>query len=289
MILNITAINVASNTITVSGDYTVPMTGGVKIQLFNGTTYALSPAPDGLWTAVSSVLNGSTTDITIAEVISPSISATQIISAIYEIKHSDTSLMPIFVFPETVDGVGYPAHSTDLILNGKGSMSYGENLLTNMIHIMEHFSSTIAPTNPIVGQFWYDLTTSKVKIWTGTAWDMLVPIPNKPYDLYASLGGTPSTAHVCARFVCGRNFTTPVNLVGSQAVAEIAATASTVFNITKNGAQFATITYDIGSTIGTYAGATETFVPGDKIAIVAPVSPDATLADLSFVLAGELV
>jgi hypothetical protein len=287
MILNIISINIGSNTITVSGDYTTPMTGGVKIQLFNGTSYAVSPAPDGLWTAVSSILNSGNTDISIAEVISTSVTATQIISSIYEIKHTDNTIPAIFIFPETVDGTGYTAHSTDLMLNGKGSMNYGDNLLTNMVHIMEHFANTTAPTNPVVGQFWYDLTDNAVKIWTGTTWNMLVPTTT-PYDLYASFEGIPSSARVCARFVCGRNLTMPAALVGSRSTADIAATASTVFTITKNGTQFGSITYAAGSITGVFTGSSTTFVPGDKISIIAPIVPDTTLSSLSFVLVGDI-
>jgi hypothetical protein len=287
MILNITSINVGSNTITVSGDYTTPMTGGVKIQLFNGTSYAVSPAPDGLWTVVSSVLNNGNTDLSIAEVISTSVHANQIISPIYEIKHTNNSIPAIFVFPETVDGAGYPAYNTDLMLNGKGSMNYGENLLTNMVHIMEHFANTTAPARSVIGQFWYDLTNKAVKIWTGVAWDMLVPATT-PYDLYASFEGIPSSMQVCARFVSGRKFTIPAALSGSQATATVAATAPAVFSITKNGISFGSITYAAGSTIGVFTGSAETFAPGDNITIIAPTTPDATLSTLSFVLVGDM-
>ncbi len=288
MILNIISINATTSTITVGGDYTVPLTAGVKFQLFTGTNFAISPAPDGLWTVVSATLNAGNTDIVVAEVIPPTLTATQLWSAIYEINFANPTALPFFVYPETVDGPEHPSQHTQLMLNGKGSMAYGENLLENMVHLLENFSSTVAPTTPIIGQLWYDLTTTQFKVWNETAW-AFVTNQVKPYDFFTNTIGSPVANAAVARFVVGRNFTTPLNLVGSQAVAEVAATASTVFSVNKNGVQFATITYGIGSAFGIFSGTAESFIPGDKLTIVAPSTPDTTLASLTFNIVGDLV
>lgn len=65
---------------------------------------------------------------------------------------------------------------------------------------------------------------------------------------------------------------------------EIAATAETVFNINKNGSLVGTITVAISGTEGTLAGESMSAVvlsgpDGDVLELVAPSSPDATLAD----------
>jgi len=74
----------------------------------------------------------------------------------------------------------------------------------------------------------------------------------------------------------------PVNAVGSSANDVINASASAVFSITKNGTQIGTLTFVLGSATGTFAIASPvTFNVGDILQIVAPASPDATLAGTS--------
>lgn len=48
--------------------------------------------------------------------------------------------------------------STSLILTGKGVPNYGQIQQQNFIRLLENFASVIAPTNPTVGQLWYNPT-----------------------------------------------------------------------------------------------------------------------------------
>ena len=59
---------------------------------------------------------------------------------------------------------------TDLSLLGKGYAGYGESIAENFLHLLENFSNTSAPTKPVSGQLWWDSTNSKLKVYTGTAW-----------------------------------------------------------------------------------------------------------------------
>ena len=59
---------------------------------------------------------------------------------------------------------------TDLSLLGKGYAGYGESIAENFLHLLENFSNTTAPTKPVSGQLWWDSTNSKLKVYTGTAW-----------------------------------------------------------------------------------------------------------------------
>ena len=59
---------------------------------------------------------------------------------------------------------------TDLSLLGKGYAGYGESIAENFLHLLENFSNTAAPTKPVSGQLWWDSTNSKLKVYTGTAW-----------------------------------------------------------------------------------------------------------------------
>ena len=59
--------------------------------------------------------------------------------------------------------------STDLTLIGKNYSGFGEALNENFIKLLENFSSTTQPTNPIKGQVWFDGTENKLKVYSGTA------------------------------------------------------------------------------------------------------------------------
>jgi hypothetical protein len=57
--------------------------------------------------------------------------------------------------------------STDLTLIGKNYSGFGEAFNENLIKLLENFSNTTSPTNPIQGQLWFDASESKLKIYNG--------------------------------------------------------------------------------------------------------------------------
>lgn len=76
-----------------------------------------------------------------------------------------------------------------------------------------------------------------------------------------------------------RGVTFRAGMSDSQAGAEVAATASAVFSLKKNGTQFATLTFGAASATGVIACPADTaFAPGDKLSVVAPNPRDATLS-----------
>lgn len=110
-----------------------------------------------------------------------------------------------------------------------------------------------------------------------------------PYDLAFSVFGKPTASENIFRMTSARAFTIPANFAASLAKASVAATAQTVFAISKNGAQVATITFAASGTTGTFStqGAVS-FAIGDKISVSAPGSADATLADIDFTFVATL-
>ena len=84
----------------------------------------------------------------------------------------------------------------------------------------------------------------------------------------------------------GRAVSFPTSLVGSVAKATVAATAASVFSIRKNGVQFATCTFALGSTTGVFAGAATNFAAGDIFSFVAPDPRDATLSGVLITVLG---
>lgn len=62
--------------------------------------------------------------------------------------------------------------TTDLRLIGKNYAGYGEIENENFLHLLENFSNTSPPPKAILGQIWYDSTSTvkKIKFWDGSQW-----------------------------------------------------------------------------------------------------------------------
>ena len=106
-----------------------------------------------------------------------------------------------------------------------------------------------------------------------------------PYDVGVNYIGAPTASAVLIRLPLTRVVDFDFGGGVSQAVAGTAATAETIFSIKKDGVEIGTCTFAAAGTTGTFSGETD-FTPGEVITLVAPASPDATLADLGFVLSG---
>nr|CAX84103.1 conserved uncharacterized protein [uncultured bacterium] len=109
-----------------------------------------------------------------------------------------------------------------------------------------------------------------------------------PFDVGCSFNGMPGASAVLLRLPMVRAVTFPADMAGSRGIAGTAATASATFDLRRNGAAFATMTFAAGASTATFAAASETaFVAGDLLSITSPATPDTTLSDLGLVLAGE--
>lgn len=80
----------------------------------------------------------------------------------YYIYKTDGSLLTEIV-DSNIDQV-----ATDLTLIGKNVTGYGEYINDNFVRLLENFSSTSEPSNPIVGQLWFDTSDSRLKVYDGT-------------------------------------------------------------------------------------------------------------------------
>lgn len=109
----------------------------------------------------------------------------------------------------------------------------------------------------------------------------------QPYDIGAMIPGAPSASLVVMRYKFPRAVAFPASLTNSQGVAGTAATAQTDFDVLKNGVSFGTIRFAAAGTSATFiAAGSSSFAAGDVLTVIAPGTPDATLADISFTLAG---
>ena len=55
---------------------------------------------------------------------------------------------------------------TSLNLVGKNFAGYGQLFAENFVHLLENFSNSSEPLNPLVGQLWYDSNGKVMKVRT---------------------------------------------------------------------------------------------------------------------------
>ena len=60
--------------------------------------------------------------------------------------------------------------STNLVLVGRNYSGYGEYFNENFIKLLENFSNTAAPSNPLTGQIWWDTNDQRLKVYDGAVW-----------------------------------------------------------------------------------------------------------------------
>jgi len=111
----------------------------------------------------------------------------------------------------------------------------------------------------------------------------------QPFVVGSWKNGAPGVSERCLGFSMPSGITSltlPAGATNSSVEAETAATAQTDFDLQKNGGSIGTLRFAISGTVATFVGISETtFVGGDLLEIQAPVTPDATLANVYFTLA----
>jgi len=82
----------------------------------------------------------------------------------YKLNKTDGTLLT-----DLIDGQ-IDSQSTDLILVGRNYTGFGEFINENFIKMLENFANTAAPTRPLEGQLWWDVTTGRLQVWDGAQW-----------------------------------------------------------------------------------------------------------------------
>jgi hypothetical protein len=65
----------------------------------------------------------------------------------------------IFIADGTMDPI-----STSLTFVGRNAAGYGKPIAQNFLYLLENFSNSTAPANPVEGQLWYDTSNSSAKV-----------------------------------------------------------------------------------------------------------------------------
>jgi len=107
-------------------------------------------------------------------------------------------------------------------------------------------------------------------------------------------GKTLTDGETVGQIIIPVGFTLPLGLLGSYAEAVTASTGTSVLTIRKAtvaggvGASIGTITFTTSATGVLSFAADVSFVPGDRLLVVAPTPADSGLADISILLLGRI-
>lgn len=63
-----------------------------------------------------------------------------------------------------------------LALVGRRAVSYGEVTAENFVKLVENFAHSSSPANPLVGQLWFDKSTSTIKIYSDGSWRSIMNV-----------------------------------------------------------------------------------------------------------------
>jgi hypothetical protein len=77
----------------------------------------------------------------------------------YNILHYNTT--PLTTIPD-----GFSDTTTSLTLAGPNFVGYGQSLNENLVYLLENFAGTLAPSNSLAGQLWFNSDTQTLQVYT---------------------------------------------------------------------------------------------------------------------------
>lgn len=141
-------------------------------------------------------------------------------------------------------------------------------------------------TTPNPGQtgVWaWSSTLSKPVHWNGSKWTA----GTEPYVVTGFYPGAPAASATLIYIPFTLDVSFLSNFSGSGGKAKTAATAQTDFDVKKNGTSVGTMRFAASATSATFIAASAVdFVSGDTFELVAPATPDATLANIGWAFKG---
>jgi Phage Tail Collar Domain len=122
---------------------------------------------------------------------------------------------------QLADGV-VDTSNTSISLVGKNSVNFGEAQNNDFVHMLEHFANSTAPSNPLIGQLWYNTANNSLSVYSVGTWE--------PLAVVTYSASTPPSARLAniwfdttvnqLKIYDGTNF----NTIGPEAVAGFAKT-----------------------------------------------------------------
>ena len=126
-----------------------------------------------------------------------------------------------------------------------------------------------------------------VKVNSGATALEFVAVPALPYLLSFDAPGAPTASMIVFHHVFTQAVTFVASLTDSYVKAGTAATAQTDFDLKKNGSSIGTVRFAAAGTTASYVSiSASSWVAGDILTLIAPATPDATIADIWGTLVG---
>ena len=161
MFLLINAVNTASKYFQVIGDVTSTLAANSYIQVLKST------GNNGIYKLASVVYNAGFTRLTTVTAIPSAVADGSIAGGVYELQFADSSLpgkASLIVAPWSTNT------ATSAKFNGSASLNFGQYQQQNVLRLLENYAAAVAPTNPTIGQHWFDSTNGVIKVYTATGW-----------------------------------------------------------------------------------------------------------------------
>lgn len=126
-----------------------------------------------------------------------------------------------------------------------------------------------------------------VKVNSGATALEFVAVPALPYLLSFDAPGVPTASMVVFHHVFTQAVSFVASLTDSYVKAGTAATAQTDFDLKKNGSSIGTVRFAAAGTTASYVSiSASSWGAGDILTLIAPATPDATIADIWGTLVG---
>ena len=176
-------------------------------------------------------------------------------------------------------------------LYGSAASAHGAGTPFALLANANMFKFTLPTSTSLIGQTVYfkfqsfnlygsatqDISTCTAYPYTVTGLGSQVP-----FTIQASASGTLSANQSVLRYIATGSFYIPAGLVGTVVSEGTAATNTATFTIAKNGTAFGTIAIAPNGAVTLMASSQINFILGDVLTLVAPSSPDPTLANVVF-------
>jgi len=187
----------------------------------------------------------------------------------------------------------------EIRMNGGGVIGGGSFIVRGDSGYSNQMRNIASAVLPVVAGDWFELTVfvsasgelrGMERTWFALEVVETEDAADPPADFAFANAGAPAASEVLLRTVVARRSRLQVDLAGSQGKARVAATAETDLNVQHNGTSIGTIRFAASASTAVFIAESETVLdPGDLLEVIAPGSPDATLADIAITLAGTLV
>lgn len=145
-----------------------------------------STGNNGRYKVISAAFVGGKTEITVNGTVPSSIGDGYITNTTSYILNGTDLSNPFVLHPTQSNNYV----NTSLKFSGRNNANWGEDIQQNLLNLLDNFSNSTPPINPVRGQKWFDTTINKLKIYDGSTWLIIATSINS----YAHIQNLPSAS-----------------------------------------------------------------------------------------------